>query len=687
MSGHREQLPSRALLWLMVGFGLLVLPQWDRLPPWLIAVCGLLAAWRWFAQQGSIRLPGRLLRFGVMLATTAVYLATVQGRFSVDTASSFFVLAVGLKWLETRSSRDFYVLFFILIYLAAINFLFQQGIGWTLVNLAGVVVVFIGLQVLNAPDLKGASMAGSRRLGMMLLKTAPIVVLLFVFFPRMEPLWSVPLASGKARTGISDTMTPGSISDLAQSSERAFRATFGSEIPAHPDRYWRGLILDELDGDTWRQSQQPPFERLARVDLDPGVSELKSNEYEILMDPTSQRWVFALSDSVPVSDNIVPAPGDLFRLQRPADTTVRYRLALAGDGASDTGGLSPEERRRFLQLPSSGNRRTRALADTLRQASSGPAELISRFLNRLNTGDYYYTLRPPAMPVNGIDSLLFDDRRGFCAHYAGAMTFLLRAAGIPSRVVVGYQGGSPGADNEYLIVRQYDAHAWVEAWLPGSGWVRVDPTGAIAPERIESGLREAMEEEGSFLENEWASAQRYGDIALVHWASLKLDQLNYQWSRWVVGYQGQSQMDLMSRLPGNFSLRQLGYVTAGLIAAALLVAGLITLVRQGRGRSSDPVQRMIGRWHRLLQRYDVEPRSGETPDQLASRAGQAHPAAGKPLQAFAAMVNNHYYKPSRSGKRPDADRMRRLLRATRQALQKQNNPGRASQKGAGKNHS
>ena len=672
MTGRLEDLPQRALIWLIVAFGILVLPQWDRLPVWLMAVCVVLASWRWLAQRGRLRLPGRWLRTAIMLAMVGVYVLTVNARFSVDTAASFFVLAVGLKWLETRTSRDFYVLFFILVYLATVNFLFQQGIGWTLVNLAGVAMLFIGLQVLNAPQLRNPGLAGLRRLGLMLLKTLPIVVLLFVFFPRMGPLWSVPLVSGQGQTGISDTMSPGSISNLAQSSERAFRVTFGGEIPPQPERYWRGLILDRYDGDTWRQGEALPYRPPGRINLDGGAGELPPGQYEVLLDPTNQRWAFALDDSVAVSDNLETVEGGLFRFRRPADTTIRYRLAqVDASQAPDVSELSIREQRRYLQLPLYGNPRTRALAEQMRAQSTGPEELILAFLTRLRTEAYFYTLRPPNMPEDGIDALLFDVRRGFCAHYAGAMTFLLRSAGIPARVVVGYQGGEAGVDDQYLIVRQYDAHAWVEAWLPGRGWVRIDPTAAIAPQRIQSGLREAVAEEGSFLENDWTSPQRYGDLALVQWASLRLDQLNYHWTRWVVGYQGQTQMSLMSRLPGGLTMRELGYVTAGLVSAALALAGVVTLLRQRARRPADPVQRLLIQWQRLLEREGITVGTGQTPVQLAQSAANRFPAAEKPLLAFAAQVNNHYYKPSARASRAQVIALKRLLKATRQALGRQ----------------
>lgn len=669
----KETIPGKALLWLIAAFAVLLVPQWDRLPVWLIAACVVLAGWRWLAQIGRVRLPGRWLRTGIMLILMAVYIATVQGRFTVDTAASFFVLAVGLKWLETRSARDFYVLFFILVYLATVNFLFRQDILWALVNFAAIALLLVGLQTINAPDLPNAIGRGWKRLGLLMLKTLPVVILLFVFFPRMAPLWSVPMVSGQARSGISDTMRPGDISNLAQSSERAFRVTFGGDAPDYRDRYWRGLILDRLDGETWRQGDSERFFRPGRVAIDGGVGDLEPNQYDVLMEPTDQRWAFALDGSEAVSDNVVEAEQNLFRFRRPADSSVRYRMALGNVAASSAvQGLSPLEQRRYLQLPAQGNPRARELAQQLGSQLS-PEQTVMELMRRFREQEYFYTLRPPAMPEDGIDALLFDEKRGFCAHYAGAATFVFRAAGIPARVVVGYQGGDAGANNEYYIVRQYDAHAWVEVWLEGRGWVRVDPTAAIAPSRIESGLRDAMADEGSFLENELISPQRYSDLQVLQWASLQLDRINYQWQRWVVGYQGQSQMDLMSRLPGGVGMKELGYLTAGIVGLALLVAGLVSALGMKRGARQDAFRRVVSSWHRFCEQAGVPVRAGETPEALAQRLSRAVPAVSESARVFARAVNNHYYSASSApASADDTRRLKRLLRTMKR--QRRNGP-------------
>lgn len=676
-SGARTmpQIPGRALLWLVAAFILLLVPQWDRLPLWLPLACVGLAGWRWLVHLGRIRLPGRWLRGGIMLVMISAYLVTVRGRFTVDTAASFFVIAVGLKWIETRTSRDFYVLFFILIYLATVNFLFEQGIGWTVLNFTAVMFLLIGLQILNAPDVPNALMSGWRRLLGLFVKTLPVVVLLFLFFPRLAPLWSVPLVSGAAKTGMSDSMTPGDISNLAQSSERAFRVAFGGAMPNPRDRYWRGLVLDQLDGNTWRQARPELYLRPGRVMNDGGAGELAAAEYDVLLEPTGQSWAFALKGSAAASTNVFESGDDLFRFRRPADTPVRYRLSY-GQTDDAPGALSAADERQFLQLPPGGNPRARALADQLRQENPDTTGFIRQLLNRFRDEAYFYTLRPPQMTGDSIDQLLFDAKRGFCAHYAGATTFLLRAAGIPARIVIGYQGGEPGAGGDYLIIRQYDAHAWVEAWLPGQGWLRIDPTAAIAPDRIELGLRQAVADEGSFLEDNWASPQRYGDVALIQWASLQLDKINYQWQRWVVGYQGQTQMDLLSRLPGHWGLKELGYFSAGLVAAGLLLAGVISALRQRALFVRDPFARITGQWHQLLVRHGIDVADGDTPLQTAERVASEVPAAAGPARSFARALYNHYYVVSDGGKPADMSkeraRLKRLLQATRKQMNTRN---------------
>jgi len=656
-------LPVGPLRELLIAFVVLASAQWGQTPLWILGVGLALGGWRYLAQIGKVRLPGRWFRVFLLVSLVAAFGLSVGGRFAVDTAAAFFLLVVGFKWLETRTSRDFYVMFFILIYLAAVNFLFHQAIGWALVNFVAVMILFNALWQLNSP---GVKRAGWKRLAIMMAKTLPVVILLFLFFPRLSPLWSVPVVSGQARTGISDSMAPGSISSLAQSSARAFRVTFGGPMPDPAERYWRGLALDYFDGTTWRETLGAKGELPGRFDIDSGAGVLEEDEYEVLLDPTGRRWAFALENSTAVDGSLDEVEEDLFRFRRPVESTTRYRLRRDEPSARFLR-LSSAEYRHYLQLPREGNPRAREFARQLRQSTQGPEDFIFQILSRFRNQSYFYTLRPPPMPEDAVDRLLFEEKRGFCAHYASATAFLLRSAGIPSRIINGYQGGSPGADDAYLIVRQYDAHAWVEAWIDGRGWVRIDPTAAISPQRIEQGLREAVANEGSFLSDEWMSAQRFQDVALVRWASLQMDRINYQWQRWVVGYQGQTQLDIMSKISSRLGLKELGYVTAALVGGILLILGLISGLRAASGKSQSPEGRLIGRWYSLAREAGIEKPQSQTPNQLAASFARAHPASKESAGNFARLVNHHYYSGESAQGRAGQSR-RQNIRQLREAL-------------------
>ena len=628
----------------LTAYLLLIMVQFGRLPLWLsgVALAGGVAGW-FLHRHGRKGIGTRWL--GILaIGLAALFWVYYRGRFTVDTAASFLVLTVALKWLELRRRRDLFILFFILCYLGIVSLLFGQSIIRAGLLIVSLFLLFTGLQVALGAGVGGLSMPALRRSGWLFLKMLPIVALLFVFFPRVGPLWSVPMVSDQGRTGLSDEMTPGSVTRLVQNDERAFRVAFGGDTPPPAARYWQALILDRFDGQTWSRREPRAQKALTRVPQAASASSLARDQYEILIEPHGRRWGFALDGSVPASASVQLDPRGLVRFERPVDTQTRYRMQL---GQAQPRQLPSRARRFYTALPSSGNERARQWVREQRQKTESREALIRRLMHHFREAPFHYTLEPPKLGEDPVDELMFDTRAGFCEHYASALAFMLRSAGIPARIMTGYLGGESGLNDEYLIVRQYDAHAWVQAWLPGRGWFRLDPTSRIAPERIEQGLEAALRDEGSFLRDNLFSPSRYRDIGWVNWVRLRLDAVNYYWQRWIVGYEGRTQLSLFERLPGNIGFRELGLITAGSVACVILGAVAFSVLRQRGRRFRDPWLRLYDQWRRWLRKRGVPVSHCDTVSAQVEALVAAVPSEAVRIRRFGAILNRVFYAPDR----------------------------------------
>merc|ERR1711879_616729 len=361
-----------------------------------------------------------------------------------------------------------------------------------------------------------------------------LMLVFYLFFPRLSPLWSMTLQSNKAYTGLSGEMSPGDIASLSRSDGLAFRVTFDDGLePERNHLYWRGVVLDRYDGRTWRFSKDDrTVNWFPRVYASNTANDDEITRYEIIQEPTAKHWLFTLKHGTALERGTGVTSTGLLVSKRPVHQRKRYQ------GVSDPynpmlSSLRARQRRHNLSLPDAVNPRARAWAERQFSTAADPMAFAVQVMEHFNQQEYFYTLSPPELGSNDIDAFLFDTRQGFCAHYAGALVFLARSVGIPARVVAGYQGGEWNPQEKYLTVRQFDAHAWTELWIDGKGWLRVDPTAAVAPERIESGLEAALKEEQSFLEGDLLSPHRFRGINWVNSIRMKLDSLNYLWHRWV----------------------------------------------------------------------------------------------------------------------------------------------------------
>ncbi len=637
MSEARAQsaIPRISLTWLLVAQALVIVPHLGHLPVWVIALWLGCAAWRVQIFRMRVGYPTRLAKVGLMLAVAAGVIASRGSLIGLDAGVVLLIAAFVLKLVELRSQRDALVLILLGFFCVVTAYLFDDSLiaaAYSLLPVSALLAAMIGLQQSRLAMRPWPTL----RLALGLLAQAlPLMLLLFVFFPRLGPLWALPNPNTQARTGLSDSMTPADVAELSKSDELVFTATFTGALPPRSQLYWRALTLEHFDGRRW--SQTPAVSRLNPVQWTPNGEPW---EYSVIAQPSGRHWLFAL-DVARSEDGAVQQRRD-FSLQsvqaidQPMQYPVRSWPAVLRDAEVPISSLADS-----LQLPADGDPRSRAWARELQALNPSPEALVQALLKHFNREPYHYTLKPPPVGIDSIDEFLFRTRRGFCAHYAGAMTFLLRAAGIPARVVAGYQGGELNPRGNFLTVRQFDAHAWVEYWQAGQGWTSVDPTFAVAPERIEQGLEQALSGEQSFLADSPFSPLRYRQLAWLNQLRLGWDDLNYGWQRWVLGYQGTQQLELLQRWFGRMDGQVLGLAMVG--GGGLLLGLLALYLFKPWRREHDPLLRQYRRFERLLGRYGLVRLPAEGPRVFAERAARQLPAQAAAISAFFAAFEAQQY--------------------------------------------
>ena len=653
---ERPGIPRNGLIWLLVAQVLVILPHLGHLPLWIIAMWLACAGWRIQIFRMRARYPNGWIKAAMMLgAGFGVYFSR-GGLIGLEAGVVLLIAAFILKLVEMRTRRDGLVLVFLGFFAVATSYLFEDSLvagAYSLLPVIALLAAMIGLQ---QSHLGGRPWPTLRLAGSLLLQALPIMLVLFVLFPRLGPLWSVPQPRERAVSGLADSMAPGDIAELSRSGALAFRASFDGPIPERDRLYWRAVTFERFDGRRWSQSlasqlPQPPQWQPA--------GELLS--YSIVMQPSGRPWLYAL-DVPQVENGAVRMMAD-FHLERarPVDKPLLYELSSWPDALREAG-TAPASLERSLRLPDDGNARSRAWATELRRSHQNPDAVVQALLRHFNREPYSYTLKPSPVGADIVDDFLFDTRNGFCIHYAGAMTFVLRAAGIPARVVAGYQGGEVNPAGNYLSVHQFDAHAWLEYWVADRGWVSVDPTFQVAPERIEQGLEQALADEQSFLEGSPMSLMRYRDIGWLNSLRHGWDNLNYGWQRWVLSYQGERQREILQGLFGPLNWRTLG---VAMVAIVLLLLTTLLLLSTRPWRSErDPLRRLHGRFERLLARQGVVRHKGEGARAFAARAAQQLPQHAEQLSEFA-----HAYERQRyGGQEPDVSALRASLARLRRQL-------------------
>ncbi|AZZ93046.1 DUF3488 domain-containing protein [Hahella sp. KA22] len=653
-------LDTRALVWMVVSLAAAAGAHWNHVPVWLLGFACVSVFWRTRVYQGKWPAPSTWVKGGVMVVTSIAYVFSTQAQFTVETAVGFFVLAYALKLLELNQRRDAFLFSFMTLFLLCLGFLFSQSLFVSLYIFIAMGLSFVALMAVNQ-SLKSRSIGSTFKgvYGSMAV-AAPLLIVMYLFFPRFGPLWAMPLKSSTAFTGLDENMSPGDVANLAQSGERAFRIVFNGPRPAYRELYWRALILDRYDGTSWKRSfSQTNRDRQGAVR--PGArTQTEQWDYEVLLEPHNREWGFALDDAKVARGAPFSTPDQLVRFMRDVKSPEWYRVISQAEEYRE----NAQSFARFSSLPQGSNSRTAEWAKQLRETTPDAEIFIKTVLTHFNQEPYVYTLSPPLLTsANRIDEFFFDTRRGFCEHYASTMAFILRAANIPSRVLAGYQGGEWNEQGGFLVVHQYDAHAWVEAWLPERGWVRVDPTAAVAPQRVESGIRDAVAEEGTFLQNTPLSLARYNHIGVFAWMTNNLEYMNYMWQKWVVNYDQEKQSSFFKRWFGDSDMKTMLMILAGVSVIVFLALSLLTLKAEWRRNKGDPMVRLYRSLLSRMHKKGLALDAGLTPGQALALATKKWPRQRKQLQQIFSEFEQNLYADDAGG---SPDRVRRLKRDIKQ---------------------
>lgn len=618
-AASRQVVSRHTTLRLLAVLTVVLAPHVPHVPLWATALVVAVGLWRAGAAARGWQLPGLAVRGGLAAAATGgVYLSfgTLNGQ---TPGVTLLALMGALKLTEMRGHRDHMVMIMLAYFLLVTHFLFNQEVPMIAFLLLCAVLITAMLTEINHPQGPLPARQTLRSAGVMVAQAIPLMIVLFILFPRIPgPLWGLPSDSGaNAVTGLSDSMSPGDITNLSQSDAVAFRARFDGPLPPPNQRYWRGPVLWDFDGRTWTRGEAANYLPPARLsDIGDPVG------YEVILEVSRKPWLLALDVPTQAPANGVFSAGLSARARRPIYERKLYRSTAYTQYTLDAE-LSQFTRNVATRLPSNRNPDSIALAQQWRDSAGSDTAFIDRVLQYFRAQPFVYTLQPPALGRHTVDDFLFNTRRGFCGHYSSAFVTLMRAAGLPARVVTGYQGGEPNGD--YFTVRQSDAHAWAEVWLNGRGWVRIDPTAAVSPERVELGLGAAL----PAGEPVPGLARRTG--AMLENLQLRWELVNAAWNRWVLAYGPEMQREILSRF-GLGDWRSMIFALVAAVTVLLGVVGVWALWQTRPARNNDQALRLWNQVSNKLRKHGLERAADEGPRDYTDRVVAQRPDLAEPMQ-------------------------------------------------------
>ena len=605
-----HKLSTQQLLWLLGTLGVVLATHAQNLPIWVLVASVSFGFWRYLLDKKQWAMPRLWLLIPITLLVGLGIIYTFKGMMGRDASLALLVVMASLKLLETKTLRDYMLVIILAYFLVGNLFLFNQTIATFALSVPPLLLLtatLINISLKNPQNFKFMLTLS----GKLLLQAVPVMLILFVLFPRIPgPLWGIPQDAYSGMTGLGDSLQFGNISQLTKNSSVAFRVQFKGQIPAKNQLYWRGPVLWHQDANSWLM----PSKNIGLI-----AETLESSgaaiNYTITLEPHNRLWLLLLDMPTQIPNEAKLTHDYSAVAANPVRTRIRYEATSFSSYKLGTV-LNDREKTMSLQIHDSENPRTIKLAQSWQGLS--PTDKINSALQIFRTQPFIYTLNPPILGKDAVDHFLFNTKRGFCEHYATSFVYLMRAAGVPARIVTGYQGGELNPNGNYLIVRQSDAHAWAEVWLGNRGWVRVDPTAAVSPERIEQDLSAAI------AETDQLPMMARGDYPLLRKAFLNWDSVNNGWNQWVLGYDDKKQLGFLKKLSGkDFSLMDLVlWMTVGIVTV-MTITFLILLKNNQRKKS--PAQALYAQYLNKLKGANLAPHSHEGALDFGQRAALALP--------------------------------------------------------------
>jgi transglutaminase-like putative cysteine protease len=613
-------LGKKTAFWLVACFSVAMAPQLLKMPLLLAALTLTPVLWRVTAELKNWKPVSSFTKYALTAVGLVSLFVSYGGLAGRRAAVSLLTLMLALKLLECYRIRDARLLVCFTLFLATTQFLFTQNI---LMPVYGFVVIMFALGTLaqlqrneawfteGSPPVVRASLLSELGFGLRILALAvPVGLAFFIFFPRLaSPLWGIPESTLDAKSGLSGSMSPGSIQQLFMDDSPAFRVEFDGPAPSADELYWRGPVFWRFDGKSWNSSfygrnvlnEQRP---------DPGG---RSWSYSVQLEPNERKWLFALDYPEAAPPNARQTLDFQLLHQKPLVQLLKYSITSYPD-LLDAPELGDPLRSEALEVPEDSSPLTREFIGGLRLQAPSDAAFIRRVLEHFNQQPFFYSLNSPLLGNQPVDEFLFDTRTGYCEHYASSFAIMMRLGGIPSRIVTGYQGGWFNAMGNYFLVRQSDAHAWVEVWLADSGWTRIDPTAAVSPTRIEQGSLGALDAPRHLLDYSWLRNLRNS-----------VDIVQQRWNDWVIEYGAARQRQVLSpfgldRMTPSMLIITL-FATLGVLGAILF-----PLVLRIRGPGyRDPLQQTWKRFLHRLRKAGFESRASDGPLEIGEAAAKRLP--------------------------------------------------------------